>query len=63
MKLHTNDTQLNGLQHAVNEAREGSESIRVNKEALRRLLLDHHAMNGALSRRRETPLTPEENQP
>ncbi|CAB4165093.1 hypothetical protein UFOVP823_8 [uncultured Caudovirales phage] len=61
LTLKTTDTQLRHLQHSVNEAREGSEGIRVSKAALAALLLDHHAMNGALARRKEQPNTPEEN--
>lgn len=57
--LETKDGELNGLQHAVNEAREGSETVRVSKSALRHLLLDHAAMNGAL-RRQGQPATPPE---
>lgn len=49
--LNTTDQQLKDLQHAVNEARAGSETIRVDKEALRRLLLDHHKLYGLASRR------------
>ena len=60
INLQTTDTQLNALQHSVNEAREGTETIRVSREALRRLLLDHYAMNGALTRRREQPTALEE---
>lgn len=52
--LNTNDEQLHSLQHAVNEAREGSQTIRVDKEALRRLLLDHYLLNGASSKRGHT---------
>jgi len=44
----TDDTQLNSLQHAVNEARSDSKTIKVDREALRRLLLDHHDLTGRL---------------
>lgn len=48
LNLHTTGEQLNALQHSVNEAREGSESVRVDKAALRNLLLDHHALCGVV---------------
>ena len=44
MRLQTTDTQVNHLQGAVNEAREGSATVRIDKAALAALLLDHHAM-------------------
>lgn len=46
MKLKTTDTQVLALQDVVNEARESSETVRVSKDALRNLLLDHHEMAG-----------------
>jgi hypothetical protein len=59
VKLSTSGDQLNALQHSVNEARDTSETIRVDRAALRALLLDHHAMFSALSCRGQTPATPE----
>lgn len=44
MKLATLDRQVEHLQHAVNERRAGSKMVRVDAEALRNILLDHHAM-------------------
>lgn len=51
MKLQTTDAQVDHLQHTVNERRQGSTTVRVNAEALRNLLLDHHAMAGQVARR------------
>lgn len=53
MILRTDDRQYRALLHAVNEARPGSETIRVSKTALWNLLRDHEAMNGQLTRRGE----------
>lgn len=47
-KLATTDAQALDLQHAVNERRAGSATVRVNAEALRNLLLDHHVLVGKL---------------
>lgn len=49
MKLATTDTQVLALQDVVNEAREGTETVKVSKAALRNLLLDHHAMADKLN--------------
>lgn len=51
MKLQTTDAQVEHLQHAVNERRQGSSTVRVNAEALRNLLLDHHALAERVSQR------------
>lgn len=53
IKLKTLEKELRSLQHAVNEARPTSASIRVDRMALFNLLQDHYAMNGALARRGE----------
>lgn len=50
MKLTTTDKQLHHLQHAVNESRQSSTKVSVDKASLRNLLLDHHQLNGALAR-------------
>lgn len=44
VKLKLTEDQLNGLHYAVNEARKGSEYIKVNKAALSALLIDHGAV-------------------
>ncbi len=59
MRLVTTDPQLHHLQHAVNEARAGSASVRVDKAALVALLKDHHTMYGALTARRQEPVPPD----
>lgn len=50
MKIVTTDEQVEHLQHTVNERRAGSKTVRVNAEALRNLLLDHHAMFDKLTK-------------
>lgn len=50
MKLATTDAQAEHLQHSVNERRVGSKTVRVDAEALRNLLLDHHAMFDKLTK-------------
>jgi hypothetical protein len=49
MKLTTTDTQALALQKRVNEARANAKTVDVDREALRNLLLDHHAMAGKLN--------------
>lgn len=43
--LLTTDKELNHLQHAVNEAREDSLMVKINKTALSHLLHDHYKLN------------------
>lgn len=47
-ELNTTDEEVNELQHAVNEARSDSKVIKVSKEALSHLLLDHYEMAGRM---------------
>ena len=49
VKLKTTDAQVNDLQTTVNEARKGSDYVRVPITSLRNLLLDHHEMAGKLN--------------
>lgn len=51
-RIATTDTDPHDLQHSVNAARDGTKSISVPKEALRRLLLDHHTLYQALRDRK-----------
>jgi len=51
-QIATTDTDLQDLQRGVHAAREGTKSISVSKEALRRLLLDHHTLYQALRDRK-----------
>jgi hypothetical protein len=46
------DTDLHDLQRLIHVAREGTKSISVPKEALRRLLLDHYTLYQALRDRK-----------
>ena len=58
MKLSTTEHQLLMLQMIVNEARKGSDTVRVSKTALWNLLVDHYQMNGELGRRGKAPQLP-----
>ena len=58
VRMETSDSQLHELQRLVNVAREGSKTITVPKEALRRLLLDHHTLYQALRDRRLLQISP-----
>jgi len=49
-RLKTSDTAVNALQRAVNEAREGTATVRVERSALAALLADHYDMAGTLKR-------------
>lgn len=59
LTLSTTEAQLRSLQKTVNESRKGAESIRLDREAVRLLLQDHHLMYGALTKRGQAPSTPE----
>lgn len=47
LQLDTTDTELHGLQTAVDRARSSSSSVTVSKEALRHLLADHFTLYSA----------------
>jgi len=49
--IATTDTDLHQLQRLVNDARPSSTTVKVPKEALRRLLLDHHTLYTTLRER------------
>jgi len=51
-QILTTDTDLQDLQRVVHAAREATKSISVPKEALRRLLLDHHTLYQVLRDRK-----------
>lgn len=44
LRLETTDTDLQGLWRIVHSARPSTANVTVPKEALRRLLTDHHAL-------------------
>lgn len=51
MKVHTTDTQLHTLEQAEGKTREGTDMVRVPREALRNLLLDHVTLNTEVLRK------------
>lgn len=50
MKLVTTDTQHHALWSAINAVRETSTTVKVDKDALRALLVDHGDMVGRLEK-------------
>lgn len=56
-RIETTDSQLQELRRVVNVAREGSKTVTVEKEALRRLLNDHHTLYSALTSRKLLQVT------
>lgn len=60
--ITTTDTDLHKLRRAVNVARPKTREITIDKEALRRLLNDHHTLYTALRDRRLLQVTPTEDQ-
>lgn len=53
----TNDRQLHELEQIEDKAREGTEMVRVPREALRHLLRDHVTLLSALRNRRLLQIT------
>ncbi len=51
IKLVTTDSQFDGLHEALNTVRRTSSTVKVDKESLRNLLMDHAELQDALSRR------------
>lgn len=51
MKLQTTDAQLHALEQAEDKARDGTEFVKVPREALRNLLRDHIALNTEVGRK------------
>lgn len=51
MKLATTDTQLHELQTIEDGARASSSHVKVPREALKNLLLDHFTLNSAVLRK------------
>lgn len=51
MKLQTTDAQLHALETALNAVRTTSATVKVDKTALRALLLDHYALNSEVLRK------------
>ena len=47
LRLETTDTDLQALWRLVHAARPSTTNLTVGKEALRRLLVDHHALYSA----------------
>lgn len=54
MKLATTDTQLHGLEAALEAVRESSTTVKVDKLALKALLADHIDLNSEVLRKRGT---------
>ena len=61
-RIATTDTDLHDLHHLVDVARQGTKTISVPKEALRRLLLDHHTLYQALCDRKLLTVTADPDQ-
>lgn len=51
MILKTTDAQLHDIETAAQNTRKGSETVRVNKQALLNLLADHFTLNLAVKRK------------
>jgi hypothetical protein len=51
VKLLTTDTQLHALEQIEDKAREGTDMVRVPRDALRNLLRDHIALNSEVLRK------------
>lgn len=47
LELKTTDTELHNLWQNIHSTRESSSTVRVDKEALRHLLVDHHTLYSA----------------
>lgn len=56
--IQTTDTDLHELRTTVNVARQGTKAVNVDKEALRRLLNDHHTLYSALRSRELLQIVP-----
>lgn len=56
-RIETTDTDLHELRRMVNVARPGTRTVTVDKEALRRLLNDHHTLYSAMTSRKLLQVT------